>query len=269
MEGDNKIDIQHPEAWDLLVAIGNRQVNYILYAPTVAGSLVIGAVERADDTLQALEDAVYATPVLLNEYKWVRVVLNSPHFVLLPPETPDKDAEAMLQEAFPGEEGEVAVCQLQQTGLKIAYLLPQGMKAFLGRTFSYPETYHHLMPLCEHFMSQYGGDRPSRMFLNLQAGTMNLFICRDGMLQCANTYWFSSAEDAVYYAMSAWRAHGMDQLTDEMLLMGDLHECGEMTPLLREYVKSVMPAEFPVTAMRLGRNALQAPLDLILLALCE
>ena len=61
----------------------------------------------------------------------------------------------------------------------------------------------------------------------------------------------------------------MDQLHDRLQLMGDDAMRAEMTPELREFVKNVMPAEFPAAAMRLGRNALQAPLELILLALCE
>ena len=51
--------------------------------------------------------------------------------------------------------------------------------------------------------------------------------------------------------------------------MGDNELQSTMLPMLREYVKNVMPAAYPAAAMRLGRNAMQAPLELILLALCE
>ena len=99
--------------------------------------------------------------------------------------------------------------------------------------------------------------------------SMDVAIYRDGHLQCANTYPFDRVEDAGYYALNAWRTHGLDQLTDELQLMGDGAKRGEITPMLREYVKYVMPAVYPAAAMQLGRNAMQAPLELILLALCE
>ena len=54
MEGKKNIHIEHPEAWELLVSIAGRQVDYILYTPSVAGSLVIGQVALTDDSLQAL-----------------------------------------------------------------------------------------------------------------------------------------------------------------------------------------------------------------------
>ena len=158
---------------------------------------------------------------------------------------------------------------MNQNGVKVAYLLPRGMDAFVGRTFNYPEVYHRLMPLCEYFKGQYEADTQSRMFLNLQEKDMDMVIYRAGELQCANSYRFDDVQDAAYFAVNAWRTYDLDQLTDELHLVGDSSMRESLTPLLREYVKYVMPAVFPAAAMRLGRNAMQAPLELILLALCE
>ncbi len=269
MEGKERISIQHPEAWELLVSIDNRRVNYILFTPAVPGSLITGVVKVTDDSLQSLEDAVYDTPELLGEYKRVRVVAHSPHFVLLPGNTADDDCMALVRRAFPDDDGDMAVCGLPLNGVKIAYLMPRGMQAFLGRTFNYPVVVHHLMPLCEHFKELNRGVDIARMFLHLDAARMDVAVYRGGLLQMVNTYPFTSAQDAAYFALNAWRTHGMDQLTDELQLTGDGGTRAMMTPVLREYVKYVMPAVYPAAAMRLGRNAMQAPLELILLALCE
>ena len=99
MGKNDKTNIQHPEAWELLVAIGDQQLDYILYAPAVAGSLQMGHASRTDDSLQALEDATYDTPDLLNDYKRVRVVVHSQHFVLLPMETSDEDCAELLDDS--------------------------------------------------------------------------------------------------------------------------------------------------------------------------
>lgn len=269
MKGNQKINIEHPEAWELLVSINDKRVNYILFTPTVANSLIASEVATVDDSLQGLEDAIYNTPVLLNEYKRVRVVVHSQHFVLLPSQCSDEDAMSLVLHAFPGQDEEAAVCTLPQHGVKIAYLMPRGMQAFLGRTFSYPMTYHHLMPLCEYFKEQDRDSDISRMFLNVERDKMDLAIYRKGEFLCANTYPYTNVQDAAYFAMNAWRTYSLDQLTDELQLMGDNEVRAAMTPELRKYVKYVMPAVYPAAAMRLGRNAMQAPLELILLALCE
>ncbi|MBR4830034.1 MAG: DUF3822 family protein [Muribaculaceae bacterium] len=269
MEGNSNINIQHPEAWDLLVSIDDRQVNYILYSPAVANSLIIGEVKRTDDSLQALEDAIYNTPLLLNEYHQVKLIVHSPHFILLPQDVDDEDCVMLLRHAFPNNEGDTAVCTMPKNGVKIAFMMPNGMQAFIGRTFNYPSICHHLLPLCEHFKELNRSDDISRMFINLEHDSMDIAIYRDGRLQLANTYPFSNAQDATYFALNAWRAYNLDQLTDELQLMGDTEVRASMTPEFRKYVKFVMPAVYPAAAMRLGRNAMQAPLNLILLALCE
>ena len=269
MEAKNKLDIQHPEAWELLVAIGEKQVDYILYTPSVANSLIIGQVKLTDGSLEALEDAIYNTPELLNEYHRVRVLAHSRHFVLLPIETSDDDCASLVREAFPDDVGDTAVCPMPQNGVKSVFLMPRGMQAFLGRTFNYPAVYHYLMPLCEYFKGQNRGNDISRMFLHLNAVSMDMVVYRDGALMCANSYPFANADDAVYFALNAWTTYGLDQLTDELQLAGDGDLRAAMTPALRKFVKFVMPVVYPAAAMRLGRNAMQAPLDLILLALCE
>lgn len=269
MEGKSKIDIQHPEVWDLLLSIENRQVNYILYTSTVPGSLVIGQVECADESLQALEDAVLNTPELLGEYRRVSVIVHSNHFVLLPNDSADDDCAGLVRQAFPDDDGDVNVCSMPNNGVKIAFMLPRGLQAFLGRTLNYPAVYHHLHPLCEHFNELNRGHHLSRMFLHLNPQSMDVAIYREGKFVCANTYPFNGANDATYFALNAWRVNGLDQLTDELQLTGDRDTCAAMTPILRQYVKFVMPAVYPASAMRLGRNAMQAPLELILLALCE
>lgn len=268
-KGKNDISIRHPEVWELLVSIDETRVDYALFTPTVANSLTLGQVELPDASQQALEDAIYDTPQLLNEYKRVRVVVHARHFVLLPGDTSNDDCAMLARQAFPDDDGDAAVCPMPANGVKIAYLLPRGMQAFLGRTFNYPVVYHHLMPLCEYFKNQDHEADAARMYLHLGGDAMDLAIYRGEALQCANVYPFTNAQDAAFFALSAWRAHGLDQLTDQLLFMGDGDLCAQVTPDLREYVKHVMPAVFPSAAMQLGRNAMQAPLDLILLALCE
>lgn len=269
MKGKSDINIQHPEVWELLVSIDDRQVDYILFTPTVKGSLVTGQVLLTDTSLQALEDAIYDTPELLGEYKRVRVVIHSRHFVLLPLDVDDDDCGMLLRQAFPADDGDAAVCQTAENGVKIAYLMPRGLMAFLGRTFNYPMICHHLVPLCGYFNEQLHEDSVARMFLHLSGESMDMAIYRDGALLCANTYPYTNAQDAAYFALGAWRANGLDQLADELLLAGDGDLRAAVTPVLREFVKHVMPAVYPAAAMQLGRNAMRAPMELIQLALCE
>lgn len=269
MKGKQEIVIEHPEAWELLVSLDDKRVRYGLFTPAVANSLHIGDIACTDDSLHGLEDAVYNTSLLLNEYKRVRVVVYPRHFLLLPQDVTDEVCIDLLHEAFPACDADVAVCLMPRNGVKIAFGMPSGTHAFLGRTFNYPAVIPHLVPLCEHCSSLVCNDNLKRMFLHLSESRLDMIIFNGDKMVCANSFSVTGPQDARYYALAAWRSWLMDQLNDELFLFGDNSLQATMTPLLREFVKQVKPAVFPVAAMRLGRNAMQAPFELMLLALCE
>lgn len=269
-ERDNPSSIRHPEAWHLLVQLQAGSVAYALYTPAVHGSLITGTVtpQQADTALQALQNAIIDTPLLLDDYGRVSVLVQAGHTVLLPPEATLHQAQTLLHAAYPDQTGDAALCPMPNCGVTVASLMPAGLSAFVHRTFNNPTIYHHLMPLCEHFVQQGSGSRTSRMLLNLHGSDqMDIIVCRQGQLADACSYRYTNPNDAAYLALNAWRVHQMDQLTDELQLTGDRQARATMTPLLRRYVKYVMPAIYPAAAMRLGSNAMQAPLELILLAL--
>ena len=269
MKGKQEITIQHPEAWELLVSLQGKRVRYILFTPAVANSLYIDEVECAEDSLQGLEDAVLNTPVLLDDYKRVRIVVYPQHFVLFPQDVSDEDCTALLHEAFPADDGDAAVSLMPKNGVKVAYLLPCGIQAFVGRTFNYPVVVPHLVPLGEHFKSLVRSDDRKRLLLHLADNRTDLAVYEGDKLMCLNSYPFINGADVTYFTLGAWRSQSLDQLKDELQIMGDNELQSKILPTLREYVKNVMPAVYPAAAMRLGRNAMQAPLELILLALCE
>jgi hypothetical protein len=56
---------------------------------------------------------------------------------------------------------------------------------------------------------------------------------------------------------------------DEIILAGDPASRAALSPLLRRYVRYVMPAIFPSTMFRAGRAALRTPFELVVAPLVE
>ena len=69
--------------------------------------------------------------------------------------------------------------------------------------------------------------------------------------------------DAVYYILASREALRLPD-TDEILIAGDRMLRAEITPVLRRYVRYVMPAIFPSVMFRAGKASLSAPLEMIL-----
>ncbi len=266
------INIQQPELWTLQLSLSDKAIDYIVFTDAQDDSLIMGQIEldlSAGSYLKAVENAVYDNPLLLDDYRQVRVVVASQHFVVLPPSYDDFEAEDALRATYPDCDGDVATCQLSRCGVGIAFEVPRGVVGFLQRTFSTPPVYHHLHPLCEHYKRLNEGSEISRMFLNMGDSHMDMVVYKGGNIQLANAYDYRSPQDAAYLALHVWDSLQLDRLTDEVQLTGDKAQRDAIAPILRNYIRYVMPAIYPAAAMRLGQNAMKAPFDLIMLALCE
>ena len=280
------INIDHTELWSLELHITGEQLKVLLYSKAQANSLITRTLALDLSTgsqLKAVEAAVYDNQLLLSEFKEVSVVVDSRHFVLLPPDfsaddtaAPDgaSSAQAALDAAF-GTKGnadvECAFCQMPRCAAAVAFEVPKGLDAFLRRTFFQPRVVHRLYPLCEHFARLNEGSGMSRLHINYDPDgqTMDLAAFSHGRLAMANTFTFRSPADAAFYALHAWSSLGFDSLNDEVQITGSRTMREATAPMLRKYVSYVMPAIFPAAALRIGHDAVNAPLELILLALCE
>ncbi len=266
------INIQQPELWTLQLSLGAKKIEYILFTDAQEDSLIMGDIDldlSAGSYIKALENAVYDNPVLLDDYRQVRVVMHSPHFVVMPPDVDEFDAQDIFEATYPDPEGEVAMCSLKRCQVGIAFEAPSGVLGFLQRTFNTPPVFHHLHPLCEHYKRLNEGSDISRMFLNLSEGHMDMVIYKGGSLILANSYDYRSPKDAAFFALHAWESLNLDRQLDEVQLTGSKAQRDSIAPILRQYIGYVMPAIYPAAALRIGQNAMKAPFDLIMLALCE
>ncbi len=266
-------NVKSPELWTLLLRLGVDAIDYMLYSTVERGTLRLGHVvpdNAGGDALRAVENAVYDTPLLLDDYGKVRVLFDAPHFLVLPGDTTDDDATRLLEIAYGAQpQCEAMTCHLPQCDKVLAWHVPQGMPGFLGRTFNLPDVYYHLYPLCEHFHRLNVGSDISRMFLCMRAGAMDMIVYSRGELLAANTFKFTDINDAVYFALHAWESLGLDQHHDEIQLVGNREHRALLVRGLSDYVKYVMPSIFPAAALRLGKDVMNAPTELTLLSLCE
>lgn len=264
-------NIQQPELWTLQLALRAKAIDYILFTDSQPDSLITGNIEldlSSGNYLKAVQNAVYDNPLLLDDYGKCRIIVESMHFVMLPGECDEWEAENVMATTFPDADADVAMCALQRCGTNLAFEITSGVLSFLQRTFNTPPIYHHLHPLCEHYKRLNEGTEISRMFLNMSPSRMDMVMYSKGLMTLANSYDYHSPEDAAYFALHAWDSMGLDRLSDEVQLTGDKAARNAIAPILRDYISFVMPAIYPAAAMRLGHDAMKAPFDLILLALC-
>lgn len=267
------ISIEHPEYWTLQLALTAKEVQYTLHDIDEENSLISGVLPldlSCGSYLKSVENAIYDNPVLLADYKQVRIIIEAQHFMVLPPQfTDEEDAQNAFEAMFTDMEGDFALCTLPRCGVNIAYEAPEGVVGFLRRTFNMPPIVHHLYPLMEHFKLQDERRTGACLHLNLHPDRIDMVIFRDHELMMANSFPCSDTANAIYYTLNAWQCFGLDATKNELFVTGDKALRDATIPSLRKYINYVMPSIFPAAALRIGQDAVKAPLELILFALCE
>ena len=265
--------MSHPEQWNMTLKVASNCGEFLAYSDAENDSLMYRRVPFTANTgscLSDLESCIYDNSVFLLDYKQVKISFESMHFMLLPQAVTDEEViEQMMELGFPTEEGEIEECELAKCKARIVYYSASGVMSFLRRTFNNPVIVHHLQPVVEGFQERRASSVISKMYVYLRETSMDVCVFEQGELTIANTFDFNNVEDASYYVLNVWQTRKLDAQKDELQIIGSRVVRESLSPILREYIRYVMPAMFPPKAMKLGRDAIKAPFDLITLSICE
>lgn len=249
----------------LAIDIEKGGLSYLVYGRGVKPEMATIDFDSGGDMKQALENAVYDTPLLLEDYNRTTIVLHPQHFVVMPAELIPA-ANQVFQASFSNLEGELMTCQVKNTDAAIACDLPQGVTAFLKRTFGNPELLHHLAPLIAYCAAAYADDNGC-LHINVNDKEAHIVATRNGKLQLANTYPYRSTDDIIYFALAAFKECHFDSRADKILLTGDNELRSQLSEQLRQRIAHVMPEVFPTQALKLGKEAINLPFNIIAITL--
>lgn len=253
--------------WRLYLRLGHNRLSALMTGPeSVEQSVRFSSVElpAAPSPLQALEEAVYSTPMLPSDFASVAVMIDTKAFTLTPP-LPSAPAEAAVRALMPDATmaDEAVLCT--PFGLSgdvaLTMLHPATEMNFLRRTFANPRFSHPLAATGQYLShtNASAGD-PRRSYAILTADTL-LMLCFGpaGRLLFANRFAISSADDAAYYILATLP-------TDSPLMIGGPNELrNTVAETLRRYVDPVLPLTLAPNLLHLLSAAPEAPLDLLML----
>lgn len=255
---DSILNITQPS---LVIDIESDKLSYLVYGHDKKPEMATTIFDNGGNLKQALENAVYDTPLLLEEYGRTTIVLHSQHFVVMPEEL-IPSANQVFQASFSSLEGELMTCQVKNTDVAIACDVPHDVMAFLSRTFGNPVLLHHLAPLIAYCAKAYADDNGC-LHINVSDEEAHIVATRNGKLQLANTYPYRSIEDIIYFALAAFKECHFDSRADKILLSGENELRATLAEQLRQRIAHVMPEVFPAQALALGKEAINIPFNII------
>ena len=251
----------------LALDINSASIQFIIFGSNDDCSTGTIALDSSTNYRQALENAVFDNPQLLNDFASTAIAIHSQHFALLPQQVAsDGLSENVLAASFTGLDGDVLTSEIAGTDAAVACEVPSGVLGFLRRTFATATIMHHLVPLCSYCMRSYALDTAC-LHISIAQGEAHIVAIKQGQLQMANTFHYRAIEDVAYYAMNMWKTCGLNASRDKVLLTGDNNLRRKLAEQLRQWIAYVMPEVLPAEALKLGRNAMSVPFNLITLAL--
>ena len=257
--------IRHPEMCRMVLRVLDGRLDAAVYSTVEDNSLVYRSIAldaSAPTPLKALEEALYANPLLVQDnFDRTTVLVDTPRMVLVP-KGEAQAAEEALERLYPELDADVVTTQVRG-GAALGMAVEQDLTGFLRRTFATAQITHRLVPLCNYFGVRGRMGTADRMHVHLHEGHTDIVAYSGDELLMANTFVTPEAMDTVYYTLAAAKQLGYDNSTDRMLLSGDAGPREEVLPTLRRYISHAMPAIFPSALFRLGKDAMTVPLEML------
>ena len=272
-KGLDKNLINDARLWRLALRISEKKLHVVMFCSVEDNSLIYREVSLDSAALsmqKAIEEAIYDNPLLLSDFASVDCVIETDKFTIIPSEIDNPDIqEKIFGETFPAFEGKVIENKLKELDTTILMGVDEELINFLQRTFNNPCIQHHLSPLCTYFNRKNRLGNAGKMYAHFHDNKLDLLAFGKDSLKFANTFEFREPLDAIYYIFACREMLHLDASNDELFIAGDNAMREEVTPTLREYLAYVMPVIFPSAMFKAGKEALNAPFDLIVLPLCE
>lgn len=258
--------IERPQMWQLLLEVDASALSVVAFSPHEDHALIYETIPfdmSATSTLRALEDAIYDNPMLLLDFGNVTVFYDTQRMVAIPGMAIGS-AGACLRKLFPpcGMRGEVLTSPVAGMDAAIAFEIPCDILGFLRRTFHNASIGHPLAPVASYFGMKHPLHPHGKTLVNITGSRLDVVTLGDEAPLMLNSFRFVEPMDAVYYILASRSKLGLRD-TDEIMIAGDRTVRAAISPVLRRYVRYVMPAIFPSAMFRAGKASMSAPFELI------
>lgn len=257
-----------PRRYRAFLEVGDRGYGFLAVSEVESPRLVGAHLPFPDgmERVAALEETVYANPLLLGDFAETTIVLRGGRFMLVPGfVTDDSLARDLFRAQYPVDNdlppAELLIDDWNGLGSRLVYEADSDELSFLRRTFNNPATRHSLSVLSLYFAARREGCAGSRMLLSVSDELADIVVLgRDGVL-CANSFPVAGPLDAAYYALAVRQSLSLSP-REELMLAGSSALRASLTPVLRRGISFVMPAIEPPAVLAAPKEIRMLPFEL-------
>jgi hypothetical protein len=227
----------------LSIRLGTDGFSFSIYNP-VRNSVVLTRQREMETGLSMtanMRKALAELDFLSDTYKQVDALPVSRRFTLIPSELFVEDqAAACFYYNFSSEENEAVLYDtLPKNGTVLLYALDKNLYDLLREQYPQIRFQSSVSSLAEQLAvkSRIGADK--QMYVYMHREFMEVYAYERGHLMLLNAYDCKNTSDCAYYLLYAWKQLAMDQLADELCIMGNGEDKDRLVEEMRHFIRYV------------------------------
>lgn len=200
------------------------------------------SIRPGDDYLSLIKDAVFEQKLTEEEYLSIQIVSVRAPFTFLPDQLISKEDYSSFFPTLSKGFGQPVYMSnaIQAIGRVLLYFMEEDLYFFLQRNFPEANFIHQMTPLISYYLhSKEDETNNNELFIHCEKQQISVILTSQEGILFANTFNFHSPNDAIYYILNTFQQFKLDQLTDNILLIGATEYALEITSILQKYVSKV------------------------------
>lgn len=187
-----------------------------------------------------LREAFKSSPLLAERYQHVLVMVDS-KVLMVPLELYRAgEGERLYGHAFPDERGAAVLSYVMPPLNAVAlFSINKDLKLVIDDHYADARLCCVMAPVWQHLYKRSHAGVRSKLFAYFHDGQLDVFSFSQNRFKFTNAFDTSLPHDALYYLLYVWKQLGLNAEEDELHLVGDVPQQGEMMDELRRYVKRV------------------------------
>lgn len=188
-----------------------------------------------------LREAFKTVPLLQNPTTRARVLIDSPTLVIPTEEYKEEDIETLYMHSFPDTDGCTVMSNvLPDIDAVALFAVNRDLKLVVEDHYQDISYVYLMRPVWDYLHHRNFIGNRRKLYAYFHDGVLELVSFERNHFVFTNRYEARHMKDAVYFILFVWKQLALDQLGDELFLVGDMPEKDEMLKLLRSYISVVI-----------------------------
>lgn len=266
------LNASNSENYILSIRLRSDGLSFSAYNPQETGSFFYRECDfgRIPSFMDKLKDFFFENELLSYSFKRTYILCESAPYTIVPEKIVEEEkAKEFLNFTSSYPSNRALTNALKSMSAAIVFGIEEELYEFCCRSLLSPAFVHPLTPLLSYWRRISLKGTRKQLFTYIHGKQLDIACFEKGSLVFINTFQFEHVNDILYYILYVWKQLELDQQNDPLHISGKSDLRIRITETLHTYIRYISNTDMPTEVYLWGAEAIQAPLDLLTLLICE